>query len=610
MKKKEKDTSDSFEIIETHEAPTIEDANNFQTIETSEAPSNNNFTYVEEKERNIDIKKILIIVGAVIVLAGIIFLIYYLITNSNKSDEYKNMLVEAGQTYYERNGNELPNSYGDCNTITLNTLIQNNLITDKTLSNKCDKTNTTIKTCKLSDNSYHYTPTLSCDNEKLNTEYSNWLLGNQSDLVKNSSDVRFMFSISATELPENLDAIPNEDHIEGEIPFEEWTYQEINKRVVYHSREQLYNWYTLTNYYYPNDSTTEAKVNEYYLSAPNATYKNKGNSATVYKWFIGMNLVYNNGAFVSESVYPYTVKGTEGTPYVWATTDYPDIKSYRRTVSDYIYRTRKLESTDVLTDTDYYCINDSNGNKWVSKNVACNDSLSGEVGTIRAYQYKCYWKNDKTNITSQSETWQTFMCTDRYYYVNEAINEGYTTKWLPTNCGWDADARPYLCDRRMAYVVTDRVWKWYTPSTKEYHKTNGETTYYKESPLAQAIKDSATQATGYTWYKTVTNNLGAYKTSPAANALRGSQTWSAWSAWSDTPIEATNTLEVEQKNMITLKRLITDDTKWIDITDDYVSEEEAISILKEKGYEINSLEDIFNAKNIKYEVELYYRNPK
>ncbi len=592
--------------IETTPINKSNDQNNFQTIE-----EDNSYTFNESQgnENKIPIKKILIIIGAIVVIAGIVFLIYYLVNNSNKSSIYKEKLVTAAESYYQNVSGDLPTSYGECNTITLNELISSNLIDDNTLKNKCDNTNTTVKTCKLKNGTYHYTPTLNCNNKKLNTNYGDWILGNESDLEKNS-DVKFLFSINATELPEDINSIPNEDYIEDEITFEKWTYEEINKKVVYHSRDQLYNWYTLTNHYYPTDTTVESKVNEYYTSAPNSTYKNKGNSATVYQWYIGMNLTYNNGAFVSEAVYPYTIKGTEGPAKVWATTDFPDTKSYRTITTGDIYRARKLESTDVLTNIDYHCINDSNGNKWTSHNANCDNELSTEVGTIRAFEYKCYWTNNKTNTTSQSETWQSDECSNRYYYENSNINEGYTTTWSATNCGYSATAKPYLCDKRTGYIVTDRVWKWYTPSTKEYYKSNDQKTYYKQSPSAQAVKDSTTEVVGYTWYKTVQNNLGAYKTSPSAGAIKGSKTWSEWSSWTETPITATETMEVEQKNMITLKRLITENTKWTAITNNYVSEEEAISILKEKGYKVNSIEDIFNAKNIKYEIELYYRNPK
>lgn len=563
----------------------------------------------ETKEKKPFPKFILFIIVGIIVVAGIVLLIIFLSKNTNEKNKYEELLVNAASSYYQNNADNIPTVYGECKTITLKALIDNNLISDSTLKNQCDTSKTTVKICKLKSESYNYTPTLSCNKKSLTTTYGDWTEGTETDLTKNKSDIKFMFSIKTTKLSENLDSVASETFIEDEIPYESWTYKEIDKKVVYRIRDQLYNWYTESKYYYPNNATIEAKVNEYYPTAPNNTYNNKGSSATVYKWFIGTNQVYNNGEYVSEAVDPYTVKGAKGTPNVWATTDYPGEKSYRMIENTYIYRTRKLESTDIVTNIKYHCVNDTNGNNWYS-DEPCSSEASGEVGTIRADKYYCTWKNNVTDVITKSEAYQTDTCIDKYHFVNESINEGYTTTWSPTDCGWSENARPYICDRRMGYRVTDQVWKWYTPSTKTYYKTNNETTYYKESPSAQAIKDSTTSITGYTWYKTSTNNLGNHKTSPASGAIRGSQVWSDWSNWTETVLTAVTGQEVEKKNQITLKRTITNDTEWTVISNGYVTEEEAITLLKEKGYDINSLEDIFNAKDISYDIKLYYRNSK
>lgn len=579
-----------------------------------------NQTGFEKEKKPFPIKLILLILLGIIVIGIIVFLIIHFVTK-DKPGDYEDMLVAATQEYYNIYQDELPDVHGKCHTITLNDLYLNNLINNdvktKLEKKNCNNDDTIIKVCRLESGNFHYNVSLSCD-KSLSVNYGDWQIGSEGNLVTNRSDVRFSFLVQQAEIPIDIENIPNEEYFEDEIPYEAGTYTTVGEQTLYRYRDKTYKWYTENIYYYPNDETNKNKVNQYYLKAPNSTYNNKGESATVYRWYIGANELYNNGEYVSEAPEIYSVRGKQGTSVTYASTDKPEQKSYRTIKNAYIYRTRKVQSTDELVSVDYYCKNEDTGHKWVnagtpwvSSGNPCNDEASGEVGTYKIDGYMCYWINDKTGKKTKSQTWRDTPCEDKYYYVNESVNEGYTTKWQADDCGYNANAKPYICDRRMGYVYTDQVWQWSTPSYKVYLPNNNDKiTYYKLSPTAKAIKDMKTETTGYKWYKIVTNILGYYKTQPQSDAkkLAGSDSWTVWSEYQLTKEVESATRQVEERKKLTIKRTASDDTNWINVTDGYVSEAEAIAKVKELGYEVETLKDILELPNINYTLRLEYRN--
>lgn len=583
------------------------DINNNLNDNNYENQNNEGFynDFTPENEKKSISKKTLFIIGGIIILLIIVFIIFFFVQKNKKFEEYQNLLVEVGKEYYIVNEELLPSTSGECKTINLNTLINNNLIVDKTLTTKCDKEKTTIKVCRLQSGTYHYTPTLYCG-KSYTTNYDEFQEGTEANLIKNRSDINFMYSIKETSLVEDLNMSKEEVFFEDEIPYEEKTYQIINEKTLYRSRDVVNNWYKLVNYYYPNDVTIESKVNEYYLEAPNAEYNNKGNSATVYKWIIGQNLAYENGKFTSYATYPYIVKGAEGDPIIWASDKAPEKESYRTISSDYIYRTRKLESTDIVTDVYYQCNN--NNEEWINENKPCNETENIE-GSINTTGYKCSYKNNVTGKTSTDENFHKEKCIDIHHYVNESNNDGYSN-WTATKCDYNAGAKPYLCDRKKGYIIKDRVWKWYTPSERTYFTTKGIETYYKVAPSAQAFKDQKNEEIGFTWYKQVKKDLGSSKTAPTNDAIKGAQVFTKWSDWTETIINQKSDNQVEHKTQVTLKRIVNTTNTWNEISNGYISLEDAISLLKNKGYDVNSLDDISKLENIKYELKTYYRNPK
>ena len=69
--------------------------------------------------------------------------------------------------------------------------------------------------------------------------------------------------------------------------------------------------------------------------------------------------------------------------------------------------------------------------------------------------------------------------------------------------------------------------------------------------------------------------------------------------------------QIETKTKIKLQEIKgTTDSSWEDLSTTYVSEEEMINIYKQNKYNVNSLEDINNNGELKYDIKMIIRNKK
>ena len=111
------------------------------------------------------------------------------------------------------------------------------------------------------------------------------------------------------------------------------------------------------------------------------------------------------------------------------------------------------------------------------------------------------------------------------------------------------------------------MWKWsknenvtkYYPSGSS--TASGEKTYYPTSPVSGAIRDDATKATVYKYYKIVSGDQsnGNYE-------------------------------------------------QWAEVTDGYVFEDELISAFQGLGFDVVSLNDINRMETLRYKLQLQYRD--
>ena len=588
------------------------------------------FDDTTEEKSNSTKTILMILVGIVAVIAIVFAVVKVGIFDKDKTSNFEQIIISATKEYYTTRNSDLPTAYGKCNVVTLNTLLDNSLVSkennDILSEKKFDGEKTTVKVCMLENGNYHYTATLSSDDKKLTASYGEWKEGKESDLTADKSDVKFSFLLQEAEVPLDLEKIPDETFWEDEITYSAGTYTTVGTQTYYRSREKTYRWYTETDYYYPGNETNKYKANQYFVTSPDKTYDKKGDTAKVWRWYVNGNTVYNNGEYLSEQPDTlFSVKGTENpNKLVSAYIAKPVEKDYRTITTETIYRVRKLSSTEVVSKTEYKCVTtlDKNSPAYTSQILEepCTSAAATEIGTTIIEKIRCTWTNDKTGKKTESG-WADDTCKPKFNYVNEQIGLGYGN-WLSEDQAKTAgctfpfetqvDTKPYLCDRTSGFVASDRSWKWYTPATKTYYPSNDKVVYYKESPSTQAIKDSSTETTASTWYKTVKKDLGYSKTAPVATAKQvvGDESWSAWSDYTLTKIAATNTRQVEERKKLTIKKTVNDSTKWNNLTDGYVTEAEVIEKAKAAGYAVEVLEDILQIPNVQYSIKMYYRDQK
>ena len=154
------------------------------------------------------------------------------------------------------------------------------------------------------------------------------------------------------------------------------------------------------------------------------------------------------------------------------------------------------------------------------------------------------------------------------------------------------------CDTRNQLIcqsLTITFYKWYkleAGTTRSYYPSGsttagGEKVYYTEAPIKDAIKDTTTKATAYKWYRETKSRTDYY----SAVAPSGYAT--------------------ATKTKIRLQEIKSEtNNNWINLADDYVTEERLISIFKEKGYDVKTLEDITNNGQIRYQLKMFVRNKK
>ena len=131
--------------------------------------------YEEKKKRNINWKSLII---KILLLALIVFLIIWVIQINTKRNNEQNdtkvfnqniaTMKESSESYYK--SNKLPENIGDKDKITLEEMIDNNLLmefTDKN-GNFCDEKNSYAQVTKTKENVYQLKVLLSCDD---NTDY-------------------------------------------------------------------------------------------------------------------------------------------------------------------------------------------------------------------------------------------------------------------------------------------------------------------------------------------------------------------------------------------------------------------------------------------------------
>lgn len=398
-------------------------------------------------------------------------------------------LLKAGKAYYANNTSQLPQEVGECKTVSLKTLEEQELVKSKNYKT-CQLEDTYVKVCYLESKNYHYVAVLSCEQEK--SQFGMWKNGEEKDLIADKSDVRFQYIGEQLKLG--------------------------------------------TKYYYPNNNS---QIKEYYATSPDDAYTEKEDEQTGYKWYkeVAAKQYYNNGAYTSIQPKGYPTKGESKLVTNYTFTK-PSSASYRKVEETTLYRS-KVEARQYKWE----CISKNDPNVSKISPIIC--PARDDEFTILNKDHAFYTCDGETSVTVGT------VCSD-------------FTEWTDKECKSSA-LTGVVCESKAGYKYTDTQWKWYKEGKERKYYTSGsntadkEKTYYIEAPEAGAIKDESTATTVYRFYKLV---------------------------------EGQDKADVEQ---------------WIDVTGGFVTQDEMISSFQTLGYDVKTLNDITTLKDIRYRLQLQYR---
>ena len=540
-------------------------------------------------------KKLLIFVMIMIAVLIIIFMVRSCGNNkkpvsNNNNFDYETALLNAGKNYFDNNKTSYPDQVGECSEVKLQLLIDRGLI-DKDKFTGCDGEETYLRVCMLENGNKQYTPWISCPNKKSESEYDISKEGTLKDIITNQSYVSFKF------LPEVLNAGdenlgPEETLWKDEIKYDK--YKTLNSTKYYRYRDKLYKWNVTSKIYYTTkgDVKDASKVNEYYTVAPNSNYKLYDSKTTdAYKWY----------TVTGEKEYAVDEKGKKRLNHV-AIGDY---KYNEGGVIVDIYS--KATELNIKPTLYYMCATENNPDARYVKyqTQKCGETTDKnyiyQIGTL----YSCVSSSSDSVVENK---------------VASASSKCY--KWS----GWS-----YVdtCDPSKPTCKKDQLtlYYWYkykSGGVKKYYPSgstsaSGEKVYYKEAPIANAVKDEKTKATAYKWYKTSTKTTSEYTAvapSGYSSVSKSSEyKWTTWSDWTtkNPAVSDGRSRSIETKTKIKLRPVLgTVNDEWIALGDNtqYLTEEEMLNLFKNKNYNINTLDDIANDGSVRYQVKMYIRNKK
>ncbi len=253
------------------------------------------------------------IIGIVILLLLVVVFIFLFLkacftdtdfvetTNSEKD------LLAAGKEYFNANYDKAPTEIGECDIVTLNTLIIDEFIAKKNYVN-CGGNDTYVKVCKLESKKMQWTPVLVCD--EIETYFDEWNRGEEDNLVANKSDVKFKYLGQKIGEGKGTTSETTEEYWEGSIPYS--AYEKISSVTYYKYRNKLSIWNLNKRVYYPGGG--------YYVSSPGSGYTKKSNAKKSYKWYkatTSTSKTWIKQATPTNTYTVYTCKTTNGsTPII------------------------------------------------------------------------------------------------------------------------------------------------------------------------------------------------------------------------------------------------------------------------------------------------------
>jgi len=417
-----------------------------------ETNNNENASYDYDEKQEKPWLKILIGVIAVIAIIIIIFLLLKACSGGEtKADTKEDVLIEAAKEYYKKYEGELPSTVGECVTVTLETLLNENVVSKPALFDDCNKTNTFVTVCK-SEDGYIYTPTLSCG-EKIKYYYPE----DETDesLVKE-------FYIKT----------PHPDYVLSDT-----------------ETSGVAKWYL--------ENSKESYYNGYASEAPNG-YPNRGAEGTP---IVKISLTKPEEKSYRTIKGPITLYSTRSKT-VPTTCSNPTIEVVGTPVTEtkqpygFGYYCAREVKYCIGTDVVFVPFPNTCGSSQPDYKYTCGTAYTCN-GTDRVDPTKPCSTTEKKCTTGK-------LSADGTKCVVEtcSVVYGKWSDWSTSKCIGGTD----VCKTTTGYTYTDKVWKWYQAAGRSYYPSgsptaDGEDTYYLEAPVEGAIKDTSTITTGYHYYK-------------------------------------------------------------------------------------------------------------
>lgn len=548
----------------------------------------------EDPDRSDFIKKLIIGLGIIILIIIIILLLLRSCTNSNNNENQKinleDTLLQAAKSYYKDLDGELPTTKATCGKVTSNVLQTLEYIGSD--FDECDKENTYVKVCLLESGKYQYIPVLSCESTK--TNFEDFKDGNETNLIEDKTDVEFLFKASY------IDSASAKYGKVEELWKDEITYKNYKTLATtnyYRYRDKEYKWILQKRYYYPNDVTTSSDVTTYYVDYPANNYINKTGQTTAYRYYTLTNKVYAPNGYDG-----YATTAPAGYPY------YDENES----IAYVYYKTREWveqgKPNKIAPTKMYICTN---------PNVPGNEFYSyDECSTNANVKYnEGYTVTKKVIYTCDAGVTTTSQSSSCYSCLKGSLNS------TSTSCGYYTEfgkATSTPCDTKKKDICQTETYvmkRWYKATITYYGNTSptGQVPYYKKAPVAGAIKDESTGKTVYKWYKLVeSGSTQTYSAvAPTEDAVKTADyQWGNWSKYSKTaPEKIKGSREIETKVKVKLQQLLDNgSSSKIEISSEYLTEDELIKKLQAKGFKVYTLSDVYLNGEINLDIKLRYRN--
>ena len=410
-------------------------------------------SYYKDRGEEKNWPKIALMVLGAIIIALIIFLAIKGCTGKTSIEDMEKNLLDAGKEYYNADINLLPQAKGECEIVTLGTLLNTKLIDNSKVFESCNNEKTYVKVCKLESGKTHYTPVLQCGSTLADDNFGAWKDGKESDLVADKSDVRFTFK------GENKKVDESDLEKEEEAWLDELTginYQTISSTKYYRYRDLVWKWQTTSKEYYSNGN--------YYASAPDSSYTSAEGTTTGWKWY------------------------TEETTTTWQKVSDPTVTKAQ--VFKYVCYNGEIKKSDTICDAGYTSYPEGNGYLCAKGTIEFSNSECSSLGT-NWKEYKRYYICDTSKFVEEGTVCST-TCPEGTILNSSktACEKNVTTttrKYYPSNSANASGEKIYYLNAPVTGAIKDESTQ---ANVSKYFKTVTTTTskYYSTAPSTGAVK--------------------------------------------------------------------------------------------------------------------------